>query len=205
MVREQVAARGVRDQRLLEAMRDIPRGEFVPEKEKHRALEDRALPIGGGQTISQPYMVALMLEALSLKGTETVLDVGAGSGYQTAILALLARHVYAIERDPALVESARAALARVGLLNHVTLVCGDGSLGYPPGAPYDAIVVGAGAPDVPAALVDQLADEGRLAIPVGTRALQELVLVRKSGGVAHRVGLGGCQFVPLRGVQGWDG
>jgi protein-L-isoaspartate(D-aspartate) O-methyltransferase len=204
MVREQIRARGVRDHQVLLAMEEIPRAEFVPPKERDRAYEDRPLPIGGGQTISQPYMVALMTEALALKGSETVLDVGAGSGYQTAILALLAARVYAIEREPALIALARETLTRLHLIERVTFVEGDGSLGYAPGAPYDAIVVGAGAPDVPPALVEQLAENGRLVIPVGSRALQELVLVRKSGGVAHRVGLGGCQFVPLRGEQGWD-
>jgi protein-L-isoaspartate(D-aspartate) O-methyltransferase len=204
MVREQIRARGVRDPQVLLAMEEIPRAEFVPPKDRNRAYEDRPLPIGGGQTISQPYMVALMTEALSLKGHETVLDVGAGSGYQTAILALLAARVYAIEREPALLSLARETLTRLHLIERVTLVEGDGSLGYAPGAPYDAILVGAGAPDVPPALVDQLAENGRLVIPVGSRALQDLVLVRKSGGVAHRVGLGRCQFVPLRGEQGWD-
>jgi protein-L-isoaspartate(D-aspartate) O-methyltransferase len=204
MVRDQIRARGIRDRQVLLAMEEIPRAEFVPPKDRDRAYEDRPLPIGGGQTISQPYMVALMTEALSLKGNETVLDVGAGSGYQTAILALLAARVYAIEREPALIALARATLTRLHLIERVTLVEGDGSLGYAAGAPYDAIVVGAGAPDIPPALIEQLAENGRLVIPVGSRALQDLVLVRKSGGVAHRVGLGGCQFVPLRGKQGWD-
>jgi protein-L-isoaspartate(D-aspartate) O-methyltransferase len=204
MVREQIRARGIHDRRVLAAMEEIPRAEFVPPKDRYRAHEDRPLPIGGGQTISQPYMVGLMTEALSLRGNETVLDVGAGSGYQTAILARLAARVYAIEREPALIEAARATLTRLHLIDRVTLVEGDGSLGYVPAAPYDAIVVGAGAPDVPPALVEQLAENGRLVIPVGSRALQDLVLIRKSGGVAHRVGLGGCQFVPLRGEQGWD-
>ncbi len=204
MVREQIRARGVRDPRVLAAMQEIPRSEFVPLKDRYRAYEDRPLPIGGGQTISQPYMVALMTEALSLQGNETVLDVGAGSGYQTAILARLAARVYAIEREGALIRAARETLTRLRLIDRVTLVEGDGSLGYLPGAPYDAIVVGAGAPDVPAALIEQLAENGRLVIPVGSRALQDLVLVRKAGGFAHRVGLGGCQFVPLRGEQGWD-
>jgi protein-L-isoaspartate(D-aspartate) O-methyltransferase len=204
MVREQIRARGVRDPRVLGAMAEIPRAEFVPPKDRYRAYEDRPLPIGGGQTISQPYMVALMIEALSLRGNETVLDVGAGSGYQTAILARLAARLYAIEREAALIAAARETLTRLHLIDRVTLVEGDGSLGHAPGAPYDAIVVGAGAPDVPPALIEQLAEGGRLVIPVGSRVLQDLVLVRKSGGVSHRVGLGGCQFVPLRGEQGWD-
>src|SRR5689334_18209502 len=174
MVREQIRARGVRDPRVLAAMEEIPRDEFVPPRDVHRAYSDRPLPIAGGQTISQPYIVALMVEALSLRGHETVLDVGAGSGYQTAILARLAARVYAIEREPLLVNAARAALTRLNLMDRVTLVEGDGSLGYSPGAPYDGIAVGAGAPEVPAALVEQLAEDGRLVIPVGNRMLQDL-------------------------------
>lgn len=203
MVRTQIHDRGVRDTRVLAAMQAIPRHEFVPLWERHHAYEDRALPIAAGQTISQPYMVALMLDALSLRGNERVLEVGAGSGYQTALLTKLAAYIFAIEREPVLMDTARATLTRLHLMDRVTLVYGDGSLGYAPAAPYDAIIVGAGAPEVPGALVEQLAEGGRLAIPVGTRFYQNLVVVRKIGGKVERVNMGGCTFVPLRGAQGW--
>lgn len=203
MVEVQLRDRAIRDHRVLEAMRTVPRHEFVGLEYRHLAYEDRPLPIGAGQTISQPYMVAAMTEALSLKGPETVLDVGAGSGYQAAVLAYLAARVYSIEREATLVAMARETLARVGLGERVILVEGDGTRGYLPGAPYDGIVVGAGAPEVPPSLVDQLVDHGRLVIPVGDLTSQELLLVRKIGGKVSREVINYCRFVPLVGAEGW--
>ena len=205
MVRTQIRARGVHDPRVLAVMEELPRHEFLPARDRARAYDDCPLPIAAGQSISQPYIVALMTEALALAGTETVLDVGAGSGYQAAILAKLAARVLAIEREPELLSMARAALKRVGLIDRVTLLKGDGSLGYAAAAPYDAILVGAGAPEVPVQLIEQLAEGGRLVIPVGDRDLQELVLVRRTRGQVTRSKLGGCQFVPLLGAAGWKG
>jgi protein-L-isoaspartate(D-aspartate) O-methyltransferase len=203
MVEQQLRQRGIRDGRVLEAMGAVDRHEFVPAAQQERAYEDHPLPIGGGQTISQPYVVALMLEALDLKGTERVLEVGTGSGYQAVLLARLAADVYTIERDPELAAAAAARLNSLGLGALVHVVAGDGSLGYPAAAPYDAIIVAAAAPGIPPALLDQLADGGRLVIPVGSLHSQDLRLIRKFGpDVATRV-LGQCRFVPLTGSRGW--
>ena len=203
MVEEQIRARGIQDTRVLAAMREVPRHEFVGPEYRHLAYDDRPLPIGAGQTISQPYMVAAMSEALALKGPETVLDVGTGSGYQAAVLASLAARVYSIEREHVLVETARATLERLGLLARVVLLEGDGTQGHAPGAPYDGIVVGAAAPDVPHSLIEQLADGGRLVIPVGDLHSQELLLVRKIGAKVLRDVINYCRFVPLLGAEGW--
>ncbi len=203
MVATQLRARGIDDVRVLEAMVEVPRHEFLPPSRRGRAYDDSPQPIGCGQTISQPYMVAAMCAALSLRGGEAVLDVGCGSGYQAAVLTLLAGKVYSIEREPRLVESARATLAHLGYLNRITLVEGDGTLGYPSGAPYDGIVVGAGAPYIPSALMDQLAEGGRLVIPVGDYTYQDLLLVRKTGGQFTRKNINACRFVPLVGAFGW--
>ena len=203
MVDTQIRGRGIRDARVLEVMFAVPRHEFVGPDHRHQAYDDCPLPIAAEQTISQPYMVAAMSQALLLKGFETVLDVGTGSGYQAAVLALLAKKVISIEREPALVEWSRAVLARLGLMDRVTLVEGDGTRGYAAGAPYDGIVVGAGAPDVPASLVEQLAEGGRLVIPVGDLRTQELFLVRKIGGHVDRRTINSCRFVPLVGAEGW--
>ncbi len=203
MVEQQIRARGIQDSRVLAAMLDAPRHEFVGPEHRHLAYDDRPLPIGAGQTISQPYMVAAMSEALALKGPETVLDVGTGSGYQAAVLASLAARVYSIEREHVLVELARATLERLGLLGRVVLLEGDGTQGHAPGAPYDGIVVGAAAPDVPPSLVEQLTDGGRLVIPVGDLHSQELLLVRKIGGKVLRDVINYCRFVPLVGAEGW--
>ena len=203
MVDTQIRARGIHDVRVLEAMLAVPRHEFVGPEHRHKAYEDCPLPIAAGQTISQPYMVAAMSETLALRGHETVLDVGAGSGYQAAVLAYLAARVYSIERERTLVECARAVLTRLDLTGRVTLVEGDGTRGYAGGAPYDGIVVGAGAPGVPESLLEQLAEDGRLVIPVGDLRNQELFLVRKAGGQVVRQVINSCRFVPLVGAEGW--
>jgi len=203
MVEQQLRARGITDARVLDAMRELPRHEFVPPRVRRFAYEDSPLPIGSGQTISQPLMVATMLEALELKGHERVLDVGTGSAYQAALLSRLARHVVSIEIVPALARTAQSTLTRLGKGN-VRVILGDGSLGWPSDAPYQAIVVAAGAPRVPAALVDQLDDdEGRLAIPVGEPSGQRLLRVRKRDQVLTTEELAWCEFVPLRGRAGW--
>ena len=204
MVEDQLRQRGIRDPRVLEAMRQVPRHEFVPPGLAEQAYEDHPLSIGQGQTISQPYMVAAMTEALELQGTERVLEVGTGSGYQAAVLARLAARVYSIERDFALFERARQRLERMGLSATVTVLLGDGSLGYPPCAPYDGIVVTAAAPRVPDTYVEQLCEGGRLVIPVGTLESQELLQVRKQQGKPLSRVLGYCRFVPLLGEEGWD-
>jgi protein-L-isoaspartate(D-aspartate) O-methyltransferase len=200
---EQLVARGITDARVLEAMRRVPRDAFVPPESSPAAYADRALPIGGGQTISQPYMVAVMTEALRLTGSEHVLDVGTGSGYQAAVLSVLARDVITIERRPELAESARATLAAL-CYGNVTVVAGDGTLGDREHAAFDAIVVGAGAPRVPEALKAQLsASGGRLVIPVGPPDHQILhVITRDGNAFTDTLGLG-CVFVPLIGEEGW--
>lgn len=202
MVDRQLRARGIRDERVLRAFAEVPRQLFVPGYLQDQAYDDAPLPIGAGQTISQPLMVALMLEALELTGTERVLDVGSGSGYQAALLGRLAREVVSVEVVPELVEMARANLELAGIVN-VEVVRGDGSLGYPTRAPYDAIVVAAGSPEVPQALVDQLADGGRLVIPVGGRYGQDCLRIRKRAEHTYQEDLGACAFVPLVGEGGW--
>ncbi len=193
----------VRDERVLAAMAAVRREAFVPEQLRSRAYDDGALPIGEGQTISQPLMVALMLEALSLKPGDHVLDVGTGSGYQAAVLAHLAREVTSVERISALTERAAAVLATLGIIN--VHVCAAGErLGLAERAPYDAIVVGAGAPHVPRALIDQLADGGRLVVPVGDLRKQQLLRVAKTPHGVELARLGPCAFVPLIGNDAWD-
>ena len=203
MVDAQLRRRGIRDERVLRAMRQIPREEFVPTEFRVLSYRDEPTPIGYGQTISQPYMTALMAEVLELRGDETVLEVGAGCGYAAAVLGALAAHVISVEIVPGLAARARANLRRTLRDSNVMVVQGDGSLGYPEAAPYDAISVAAGAPEVPAPLLDQLADPGRLAIPVGNRDDQQLRVVWKiQGRVDYRVAAN-CRFVPLRGDEGW--
>jgi len=203
MVAQQLVARGIRDPRVLAAMEHVPREMFVPPHERLRAYADQALPIGEGQTISQPFMVALMSESLNLAGNERVLEIGTGSGYQAAILAELAREVISIERIAALASEAQGRLAALGYRN-VEVRVGDGTLGHPSCAPYDAILVTAGAPRVPEALQAQLvAAGGRIVIPVGPQEHQELLIVRRDGEVFTRSPTGGCVFVPLVGEQGW--
>jgi protein-L-isoaspartate(D-aspartate) O-methyltransferase len=199
---EQLVARGIRDARVLDAMRRVPRHEFVQQDVQPLAYADRALPIGDGQTISQPYMVAAMTEALRLVGHERVLEVGTGSGYQAAILAELAREVVSIERRPELAEAARERLALLGYSN-VRVIVGDGSVGYPDGAPYEAILVAAASPRVPESLKHQLADGGRLVIPVGSPEEQRLTVVNREGASYLESVHEGCVFVPLVGAEGW--
>jgi len=203
MVEQQLRDKGIRDPRVLAAMGKIPRHQFVPQAHRSFAYDDDPLPIGAGQTISQPYMVAAMAEALRLTGTERVLEVGAGSGYHAAVLAELAREVWTIEREPALVDLARRNLALSGH-ERVHVVEGDGSLGYREAAPYQAISVAAGAPEVPYRLIEQLDERGgRLAIPVGTLEDQELRLVRRAGDRVESRVVNYCRFVPLRGALAW--
>ena len=202
MVDYQIAARGVNDARVLAAMREIPRHLFVPQVYRPSSYEDRPLPIGEGQTISQPFIVGWMTALLELAPADKVLEIGTGSGYQAAILARLAKSVISIERLQTVAEQARANLARVDVTN-VQIVVGDGTEGYPPEAPYNGIIVTAATPEVPAPLVDQLAVGGRLVAPVGPRDIQQLVkLVKRSEGV-DRISYGGVAFVPLIGKYGW--
>jgi protein-L-isoaspartate(D-aspartate) O-methyltransferase len=202
MVESQLRDRGIRDQRVLDAMARIPRHEFVSEEYKSQAYEDHPIPIGKSQTISQPFIVAASLQALSLKRTESVLEVGTGSGYQTALLAALAQMVYSIERHSALAASAEEVLNELGI-NNVKIIVGDGSYGIPEFSPYDAILVSAAAPEIPGTLFEQLADEGRMVIPVGPPHSQELQLVRKQAGTPVVEVIEGCRFVPLIGAGGY--
>ena len=205
MVDLQIAARGIRDPALLAAMREVPRHEFVVALLRRDAYEDTPLPIEEGQTISQPYIVALMLEAARIGPLDRVLEVGAGSGYASAVAGRLAAHVDAIERHPRLVELARERLARLGYDN-VEVHGADGSIGWLPGAPYDAILVAAGGPRIPEALREQLAAGGRLVMPVGgEHGVQRLVrLVRQPNGRFEETDFGGVMFVPLVGAEGWS-
>jgi protein-L-isoaspartate(D-aspartate) O-methyltransferase len=203
MVDSQLRGHGIRDERVLRAMEEIPREEFVPADGRLLAYRDDPIHIGSGQTISQPYMTALMAELLELTGKENVLEVGAGSGYAAAVLGALAATVVTVELVPALAKAARANLARTGRDANVLIVTGDGSMGYPQLEPYDAISVAAGAPEVPAALLDQLNDPGCLVIPVGARSDQELRVIRKRNGRMESSTAVACRFVPLRGVEGW--
>jgi len=202
MVESQLRRRGIRDERVLDAMARVPRERFVPETLSAHAYDDGAFPIGHDQTISQPFVVATICALLGLHGSERVLDVGTGSGYQAAVLAELAAEVVTIERIPGLAEQARATLADSGYGN-VEVTVGDGSLGVPERAPFDAIAVAAAAPTVPPALFDQLADGGRLVVPRGSRWGQELVLVvRIPDGSTERISIP-CRFVPLVGDEGF--
>ncbi|MEA3402583.1 MAG: protein-L-isoaspartate(D-aspartate) O-methyltransferase [Armatimonadota bacterium] len=202
MVEGQLKPRGIRDERVLRAMAQVPRERFVPEGMRLEAYADRPLPIGEGQTISQPYMVAAMLEALACNSGDVALEVGAGSGYQAALLAELCRQVYAVEIVEKLAERARQRLADLGYEN-AEVVVGDGTQGLPEHAPYDRIIVAAGAPRVPEPLSDQLADGGRLVIPVGSRMTQRLLIVERYGEeIVERKGMP-CVFVPLVGRHGW--
>jgi protein-L-isoaspartate(D-aspartate) O-methyltransferase len=202
MVEVQLRARGIQDKRVLTAMARVPRHEFVALEHRQQAYEDHPVPIGEGQTLSQPYIVALMLEALSLSGGETVLEVGTGSGYQTALLAQLARMVYSVERHKSLAGSAEEVLRRLGYGN-IRVLVHDGSQGFPEHAPFDAIVVSAAAPSIPQSLLEQLREGGRMIVPVGPAQAQELQLVRKHEGRILVSNLEGCRFVPLIGDQGY--
>ena len=192
----------VKDKRVLDTIRRVPREEFVDRDVRHAAYENRPLPIGHGQTISQPLIVALMAQALLLTGDEKVLEVGTGSGYQAAVLSMLARQVVSVERVAPLAQAAAERLERLGYSN-VEVHVVEEVLGWPDGAPYDGIVVAAAAPEVPLALLNQLAVGGRLVIPVGARNLQELVRIVKTPAGAQRHNLGPCRFVPLLGSSAW--
>ncbi len=202
MVRTQIQARGIRDPRVLEAMLSVPRHRFVRPGDEARAYGDHPLPIGFGQTISQPYIVAKMTELLAPEPDSSVLEIGAGSGYQTAILARLSRQVFAVERIPALADRARRILEELGYEN-VQFHVRDGTLGLPDRAPFDRILVAAAAPEVPAALLEQLAEGGRLVIPVGNLFGQQLVVYERRNGRLQREEDILCRFVPLVGAQGW--
>ncbi len=204
MVEEQLRARRIRDERLLSVMGEIPRHRFVPRELASRAYEDCPLPIGEEQTISQPYIVAEMTQALSLKGTEKVLEIGTGSGYQTAILCRLSREVVTVERLESLSRAARTALEAMGVEN-VRFRVGDGTLGAPDEAPFDRVIVTAAAPGVPEPLFEQMKEGGIMVIPIGGRWEQELVTVRKETGLSRKEYLGGCRFVPLLGERGFSG
>jgi protein-L-isoaspartate(D-aspartate) O-methyltransferase len=196
MVDTQLRARSISDERVLEAMLRVPRHEFAPERYRDQAYEDHPLPIGEGQTISQPYIVARMLEALSLLTSDRVLEVGTGSGYLTALLAELAAQVVSVERHAALAEAAGELLARMGYTN-VRVIVGDGRQGFAEGAPYDVIIVSAAAAEVPRALLQQLAEGGRMIIPVGPADSQQLQLICKVGGQPRTSLHELCRFVPL--------
>ena len=199
---ETLRDKGISDLRVLHAVAVVPRHRFVPEAVRHRAYEDVPLPIGAGQTISQPYVHARSLELLRLTGTDRVLEVGAGSGYQTALLAELASTVLAVERVPELARAAREVLEAVGVSN-ATVVVGDGTLGWRPYSPYDGIVVSAASPAIPQPLLEQLADGGRMVIPLGDQEMQELTLVEKQGDRIRTSTATGVRFVPLLGEFGF--
>ncbi|MCX7919512.1 MAG: protein-L-isoaspartate(D-aspartate) O-methyltransferase [bacterium] len=202
MVQTQLIRRGITDTRVLAAMGKVPREKFVPIELQKSAYEDCPLSIGEGQTISQPYMVAIMTQCLELHGTEKILEIGTGSGYQTAILAELAQSVISIERIATLADQARARLAELGYTN-ITVICADGTLGYPAEQPYAGIIVTAGAPKIPQTLIDQLQPGGKLVIPVGNRFSQTLTVVEKKVKGYKTRTVCGCVFVPLLGQEGW--
>lgn len=203
MVDRQLHKRGIRDTRVLDAMLTIPREEFVPPDWRVCSYRDEPLHIGYGQTISQPYMIALMAEVLELTGAETVLEVGTGCGYHAAVLGALASRVITVELVPSLARQAEQNLLRTSLAGNITVICGDGSQGWPEESPYEGISVAAAAPEIPAPLLNQLGDAGRLVIPVGTMADQELRVILKSAGSLRERVVTFCRFVPLRGDRGW--
>lgn len=204
MVERQLRRRGIEDERVLAAIGAVPREEFVPVAYRSRAYTDSALPIGEGQTISQPWIVAAMTQALELRGGETVLEVGTGSGYSAAVLARLAERVVSVERHAGLAEEARRALTRLGVLG-VEVVVGDGSRGLPERAPFEAIAVHAVAPAPPRSLLDQLADGGRLVVPLAGREADLLTVLRRDGERFRSEAIGPCRFVPLIGEEGFAG
>lgn len=199
----QLRKRGISDERVLNAMAVVPREVFVPESLQSDAYRDNALPVAEGQTISQPFIVGLMTELLSLEGDERVLEVGTGTGYQTAILALLCRHVVSVERLASLSHEAAERLNQLGC-NNVELHTGDGTLGWKPSAPYDRILVTAGAPQVPSPLYLQLRTGGVMVIPIGDEEAQNLEVIEKREGGPHVIDAGGCRFVKLIGDAGWE-
>lgn len=202
MVEKQLRGRGIHDSRVLDAMLRVPRHDFVSEEFRAQAYEDHPLPIGAEQTISQPFIIAVSLQCLELAGSESVLEIGTGSGYQTALLSLLSRQVYSVERHAVLAQMAEKALARMCLEN-VKVAIRDGTQGWPEYSPYRAILVSAAAPNVPKSLVAQLADGGKMVIPVGPPHAQELQVVRKIGSAISARVVEGCRFVPLIGAEGY--
>ncbi len=202
MVQEQIIRRGVTDSKVINAMKKVPRHKFVPGEFLTAGYADYPSPIGEGQTISQPYMVALMSQCLALKGGEKVLEIGLGSGYQAAVLAEIAREVYSLERFPGLVQKAKEIFDELGYVN-VNIKVGDGTLGWSEVSPFDGIIVTAGAPDIPPPLIRQLSEGGRLVIPLGGRFMQTLAVFRKKGKRLERKDICGCVFVPLIGKEGW--
>lgn len=206
MINNQIRARGVATPRVLATIRRVPRHEFVPEPLRDQAYADRPLSIGHEQTISQPYIVAYMTDLLDSKGHHKVLEVGMGSGYQAALLAELASEVYTVETIVALAQDARKRLTELGYnIIHVLIGIGDGTRGWPQHQPYDIVMVTAGAPRVPQPLIDQLAEGGRMVIPVGNHESQELIVLERLEGRIVKSCLGGCRFVPLLGEWGWQG
>ena len=203
MVEEQLKKRGISDERVLHAMGKVPRHLFVPRESMDLAYTDAPLPIGSGQTVSQPYMVALMTQCLALRGTEKVLEIGTGSGYQSAVLLELVRELYTVERVQELAERAEQQLVLLGY-QHFHLSVADGTKGWPEEAPFDAIIVTAGAPAIPDSLLEQLKENGTLIIPVGTRHSQKLCTCTKTGDTFRRGEDTMCVFVPLVGEHGWD-
>ncbi|HZD43396.1 MAG TPA: protein-L-isoaspartate(D-aspartate) O-methyltransferase [Methanomicrobiales archaeon] len=203
MVKSQIKARGVEDPAVLEAFCTVPRHLFVPPPYSEAAYQDHPLPIGEGQTISQPYIVALMTELLELSPADRVLEIGSGSGYQAAILAHIVKRVITIERIAKVASMARENLEKAGIHN-VEVIVGDGTLGYPPEQPYDGIIITAATPEIPEPLLEQLAEGGRLVSPVGGREYQELLKVVKMEGKLHFTSYGGVVFVPLIGEYGWE-
>jgi protein-L-isoaspartate(D-aspartate) O-methyltransferase len=203
MVESQIIPRGIRDERVIDAMLTVPRERFVEEGLKEQAYGDYPLPIGEGQTISQPYIVALMTESLALEGHERVLEIGTGSGYQTSILALLAEKVYSIERITAIASRARKLFDEAHCSN-VVIRIGDGTDGWPEEAPFEAIIVTAASPDVPDTLLKQLSEGGKMVIPVGSEFEQTLLKVTRRGGRFIKESMGGCRFVKLIGRHGWS-
>jgi protein-L-isoaspartate(D-aspartate) O-methyltransferase len=202
MVDSQLRRRGIRDPRVLDAMARVPRHEFVADQFRSQAYDDHPIPIGEGQTISQPFIVARMLEVLNLAASDVVLEIGTGSGYQTALLSELTEHSYSVERNESLARAAEGTLARLGYTN-TTISIGDGSGGRPDVGPFDAIIVSAGAPQIPPSLTEQLREGGRMVIPVGPSHSQELLLVRKRNGNSEITRLEACRFVPLIGMHGY--
>lgn len=203
MVEEQIVSRGITDSGVIGAMQTVPRHLFVGASMRNRAYNDSALPLEANQTISQPYIVALMTQSLRLTGTEKVLEIGTGSGYQAAILSTLARKVFTIERLPELARKARATLEKHGYGN-VVVTSGDGTLGWAKFAPYDGIMITAAAPRLPVNLLNQLADGGRMVVPVGDKNTQTLKIIRKDGDEYSQTDSIDCIFVPLLGFNGWE-
>lgn len=202
MVEAQLIARGIQDKLVLDAMRKVPRHLFVGSSMQSRAYDDMAIPIGDDQTISQPYMVAIMTELLELTGDEKVLEIGTGSGYQAAVLAELSREVYTVERIPALAQKAQELFKRLNYKN-INVKTADGSLGWPEHAPFDRILITAGAPSIPEPITDQLSEGGILTAPIGDRFYQKLVIIKKSKGILSETFHIPCVFVPLIGEYGW--